>query len=168
MSKRLIRIFLCIMMGMWGGRAFACDCEMPSTLETSLEGATYAFVGKCVMSKTNWMSGGMKYGFEISESWKRRVDSFMIVNTPFEKECGVRFEEGKSYLVFVEKKFTHKTNRCLGTQALDYVDIQELGESRSPAPSSLINPMIWTLTGLTVLGIFAVGFVILRRNKNTA
>ncbi|MCI4668655.1 MAG: hypothetical protein MRZ79_11015 [Bacteroidia bacterium] len=143
----------------------ACECETPSTEEIALTNSTFAFVGKCVLLNTNWMSGGMKYSFQVEKSWKKATPALMIVNVPFVQECGgMKFDIGKDYLVFVEKKFTPKSNRCMGTVPLGEADISSFGEGMSPQQSNMIQPLIWTISILAIMGLAIVLFVVLKRN----
>lgn len=141
-------------------QAQPCDCEPPASNNEALEAATYAFVGKCVLLNTNWMSGGMKYSFEVEKSWKKAAPRLIIVNSPFIQECGgMKFEVGKRYLVFVEKKFSHKTNRCMGSKAVVEEEVAALGEGMAPQPSKMVMPMIWTISILAVIFLALVIFV---------
>ncbi len=146
--------------------SFACECKLPASNEEALKASTFAFVGTCIQLNTNWMSGGMKYSFNVEKSWKGGTDKFMIVNAPFVNECGgMKFEVGKRYLVFVDKKFSPKTNRCLGTHEANPAEIEALGEGLEPQPSSLVQLMIWTISGLVFTFLLIVLFVVLKKNK---
>ncbi|WNJ16478.1 hypothetical protein [Pontibacter sp. G13] len=163
MSKYFLWALMLICMPLWG---LACECE---SIEDSqaVEQADFLFAGKCIGTNSNWMSGGMKYTFLVEHTWKRRLDSIFIVNTPFESQCGMAFEEGARYLVFVEKKFTPKTNACMGNRKIEdpETELSFLGESMAPEPSSLIFPMIGILSLLVIAGIAFLAFVVLRKKS---
>ncbi|MEZ4825302.1 MAG: hypothetical protein R3C61_03265 [Bacteroidia bacterium] len=80
----------------------------------AFESADLVFEGKVVFINTNWMAGGLKYSFEITRTWKRPAAKYLIVNTPWEKDCGYSFKADSSYIVFVNKKFGLKTDGCMG------------------------------------------------------
>lgn len=147
----------------------ACDCTPPASNEEALEASTFAFVGKCVLLNTNWMSGGMKYSFEVEQSWKQEAAPLMILNVPFIQDCGgVKFEVGKRYLVFVQKNFALKTNRCMGTKLAVEEEIQALGEGLSPQKSSMAQPLIWTISGLVIACLALIVFVVMRKNPSNS
>ncbi len=150
-----------------GARLWACDCE-PLAPAAAYDSATHIFVGTCIQVNSNWISGGMKYSFEVKEGWKKPTDRFYIVNTPFEKDCGVAFELGQEYLVYVRRIFTPKTSLCQGSKLLveAEADLAFLGNSKPPQASPLTVPMYWTLGGLGLFSIALLAFIVLRKNKN--
>lgn len=143
-------------------QADSCDCEEPS-LEVAFAAADFVVEGTCVFANTNWMSGGAKYTFEVAQSWKRSTDQLFVVNTPFESQCGAVFEEGKTYLVFVEKKFSFKTFACRGNRLAAGVDVTVLGDPMFPKKSPMATRMIWTISILALLASLFIGFVVLRK-----
>ena len=116
---------------------YACEC---SSLADSIafQQADLVFVGEVVGAETNWMSGGWKFSFLVKESWKQQTGQAYVVNSEWEKDCGYIFEQGKEYLVFVNRKFTPKTNTCMGNRPLQEAApfLALLGPGSSPRPSS--------------------------------
>lgn len=141
-----------------------CACE-PAPPAEAREAADIVFEGTCAYVNTNWISGGMKYAFTVERSWKRRIDRYYIVNTGFEKDCGVSFEQGKRYVVYVRKKFTPRTSRCMGTKKAEAAgpDLALLGEGIAPQPSALLLPMYWILGLLGLFSLAFLAFVVLRK-----
>lgn len=151
----------------WGPRlGLACDCT-PLSPQAAYDSVDYVLVGTCVQTNTNWISGGMKYSFQVDSCWKKPTDRLFIVNTPFEKDCGVAFVEGEKYLVYVRRIFTPKTNQCLGSKPLSEAeaDLAFLGKGVPPQSSDLIQPMYWTLGGLGLFSVLALAFIVLRNRK---
>lgn len=165
LSSMPVRFLLLALLLIWEIPAWACTCTPPATLEAALAQADVAFVGRCTFAESNWISGGMKYSFEVSQSWKKTTSQLFILSTPWEQDCGDSFEPGQSYLVFVRRKFTPKTYQCMGNQPLDDAQaaLAALGPGLSPAPSSLLMPMYWTLGILGALALLLIGFVVLRK-----
>lgn len=161
--KRLAAYLLLCLPGLWL-LAQACDCD-PLSPQAAQDSADIIFVGTCVHANTNWIAGGMKYSFEVHRGWKKPTDGFFVVSTPFVKDCGVPFEVGQRYLVYVRKKFTPKTDLCLGTKPLaeSEADLALLGEARPPQQSSLVVPMYWTIGILGALALAVVAFIVLRK-----
>ncbi len=142
----------------------AADCTCDSLLpKAAFVQADLVVLGKCVFVNTNWMSGGMKYTFEVVNTWKRHTDQLFVVNSPFPQDCGGQFEVGKEYVVFVEKSFTPKTNACMGNQLANQIDTSAFGEPLFPQTSAMANMMIWTISGLALLAGLFVAFVVLRK-----
>ena len=159
-----IAVFLFIGQILGVNSAHACECTPLSPVQAR-DSADIILSGTCVQVESNWISGGMKFAFQVDEYWKKRVDQLFIVTTPFQKECGVPFEEGKEYLIYVRKKFTPKTDICLGTKLLEVADadLALLGPGSSPQPSTLIMPMYLTIGGLCFLAMGILAFVVLKR-----
>ncbi|MEL7343020.1 MAG: hypothetical protein AAGM67_21230, partial [Bacteroidota bacterium] len=142
-----------------------CDCT-PLTAQEAVDQADLIFKGTCTRVTTNWIAGGMKYSFSIEESWKRRSDVHMIVNSGWESDCGFEFEEGQTYLVFANKKFSLQTTRCSGTSLYrEDLEAFSLLQDIAPAeiaPSPMVGMMIWTIAILGGFSILFVAFVVLR------
>jgi hypothetical protein len=156
-----LRLFLWAALWIAGtGPLAACPCD-----PDSVPPADYVFTGTCVYINTNWIAGGMKYSFEVQQSWGRRIDRYHIVSTPFDYNCGAVFEQGKTYLVYVRRKFTPKTDACMGTRSYDPSDpaLAALGQPMPPSPSPLTGTMIWTVSILALLASGFLAFVVLRR-----
>jgi len=105
----------------------------------------------------------MKYSFRVDSCWKKPSDRFFIVNTPFEKDCGVAFQQGQRYLVYVRRIFTPKTSQCLGSKPLEEAeaDLAFLGSAMAPRASSLVQPMYWVLGSLGLLSVLVLAFIVL-------
>ncbi|RMG25811.1 MAG: hypothetical protein D6730_10195 [Bacteroidetes bacterium] len=166
MNKRhFSRILLCLLLYAGSsGAAFACTCSPLSAAEAIAQ-ADLVFQGRVTSVETNWISGGWKFAFEVSQSWKKTTNRLYIVNTPWEKDCGYVFEQGREYLVFVKRKFTPKTNRCMGNkpieEAAEYLAL--LGRGNTPMRSANYTKMIWLVSLAGFLGLAFVAFVVLRK-----
>lgn len=148
-------------------RLFACEC-MDLGPQAQIDSADVVFDGTVIYVNTNWMSGGMKYTFQVHQTWKRRTDTLMVINSGFAStDCGYDFEEGKRYLVFARKKFSFKTDFCAGNTLIEEADIylSKLGPSQQPSQSSLISIMYWTMGALAVLVFAFMAFIVLRKRK---
>ncbi len=146
---------------------FACDCKTLD-FQAALDSANIVFVGQATEVTTNWMSGGWKATFVVENSWKMPTEGILVVNTPWEKDCGFIFEVGKKYLVYANKKFTTKTTICSRTRLLSEAgeDLQVLGKGMRPASKGKTPYMIALLSGLSLLGLIFLAFVVTRgRNK---
>ncbi|MEM6346020.1 MAG: hypothetical protein AAF927_19150 [Bacteroidota bacterium] len=164
-SKILTTYVLLLFVGIQTG--FACEC-IPLSTQAKIDSADIVFDGTVIYVNTNWMSGGMKYTFQVHQSWKRRTDTVMVINSGFATtDCGYTFEEGQRYLVFARKKFSFKTDACAGNMliadATNY--LSKLGQSQKPSQSSLVPLMYWTLSGLTVFALAFMAFIVLRKRK---
>ena len=148
---------------------FACEC-IPSSSQAKIDSADVVFDGTVIYVNTNWMSGGMKYTFQVHESWKRRTDTVMVINSGFATtDCGYTFEEGQRYLVFARKKFSFKTDLCAGNTLISDAEkyLAKLGQGQKPSQSSLVPIMYWTLSGLTIFALAFMAFIVLRKRKPT-
>lgn len=141
-----------------------CNCE-EKELKEAVAQADIAFSGTCVFVNTNWVAGGMKYTFAVDQTWRGGTDSLFIVHTEIESNCGYVFEKGETYLVLVRKKFSPKTDQCMGNRLLSSVDLSQLGPGNSPRTSSLMIPMFWTIGSLGLGVMLLVGFVLLRSRR---
>lgn len=142
----------------------ACDCKPVSTPD-AIEQAKVVFAGQVVDINTNWVSGGWKISFAVEEVYKDRADRFIIINTPWEKDCGIIFKKEARYLVYAERPYHFKTHSCMGTKFLEEAeaDLQLLGEGSAPSPSNAASSLNW-LMGLMVLGgMLFIAFVVLRK-----
>ncbi|MEO0470359.1 MAG: hypothetical protein AAF206_12100 [Bacteroidota bacterium] len=152
---------------MLSAQAANCDCEVPASDEAALEQADVAVAGRVVFVNTNWMSGGMKYSFQVEKSWKRSVDKLLIVNSPFSQECGQSFEDGQRYLLFANKKFGFKTNACAGSRLLTKQEEPFPNQtSFAPQRSAMAGIMLWTIVGICVFASSVLAFVVLRKKIN--
>ena len=144
-----------------------CD---PISLQQQIDQADIIFSGTCIFVNSNWISGGQKFVFEVEQTWKRRTDSIYIVNSKWEQDGGYTFQQGQSYLVYVDKGFTPKTNRCMGNKLLSEAtdDLKLLGQGQIPTNSSLVTPMIWTISFLGLFSFAFLGFIIFYKRKKPA
>lgn len=148
-----------------------CDCQ-PLSTEEAVAQADLIFKGTCTRVTTNWIAGGMKYSFAVEKAWKRRSDAHMIVNSGWESDCGFEFEEGQTYLVFANKKFSLQTTRCSGTTLYEdgsaYQSLLEEESEGEIAASPMVSMMIWTIAILGILSVVFVAFVVLKnRGKHS-
>lgn len=151
----------------WLGQVFACDCPAQS-LDALRKRATHIFVGKVVRVETNWMSGGMKYTFQVSETWQRETDNLLVVNSAFPKQCGYAFQQGETYLVYAAKKFSLRTDACGGSKPLSaaQADLAALGKGSPVRDSPLVSRIIWGMSIAMGIGLLFLAFVVLRGKFN--
>ena len=144
--------------------AQSCDCNEISQQE-AFDEANLIFDGVVVRVNTNWMSGGWKYTFKINQSWKRSTDQVLIINSPWKKDCGYIFKEGKRYLVYVRKKFSMKTYQCIGNMEFEeeHERLSSLGPSFEPSTSTQYGSILWIMSGMAALAMLALAFVVLRK-----
>lgn len=143
----------------------ACPCDSTMTAQDFIDGANQIFVGKVIGVNTNWISGGMKYSFEVEKTWKRGADRLLFVNTGWDYECGFPFVEGEKYLVYGVKKFSLKTSECMGTKALKEAeeDLKLLGVGAQTRKSGLVPMVGWAMGAMVVLAMAFLAFVIFRK-----
>lgn len=148
--------------------SYVCDPEV--SLQEQIDQADIIFSGTCLFVNTNWVAGGHKFVFKVDQYWKKQIDSLFIVNSKHETNGGFAFEKGQTYLVYVDKGFTPKTNICMGNKLLAHAeeDLQLLGKGNMPGKSSMIGPMMIGVSVLAFLSFVFLGFVVLRKKKNTA
>ncbi|MDP5171695.1 MAG: hypothetical protein NWR72_15720 [Bacteroidia bacterium] len=143
-----------------------CGCT-PLTAAEAVEQADLIIKGTLTYSTTNWMSGGMKYSFQVDEAWKRRCDALVVVNSGWEQDCGVSFKEGETYLIFINKKFSFQTNRCSGTalisEATATLGLLAEMEQAPIVSSPVVVKMYWTIGILGLASILFIAFVVLRK-----
>ncbi len=143
-----------------------CNC-VPLSQEEAVRQADLIFRGTLTYATTNWISGGMKYSFRVDQAWKRRSDVFTIVNSGWEQDCGVAFQVGEEYWVFVNKKFSLQTNRCNGTVQVSQnpslgAALAQLPESEIEA-SPQVRQMFWVIGLLGLFSVLFVAAVVLRK-----
>lgn len=160
-------LFVLLGIGLLSGlQAQDCPCDAPPEPVAASAAADIIFVGKVIRVNTNWMSGGMKFTFEVEQYWKHRVDQYFVVNSGWEeRECGYLFESGKRYLVFAKKKFSAKTDRCAGNLLLEEATPipAVLGPGNPPSSSPALPGMYLTLAVTGLLSVLFVAFVVLRK-----
>jgi len=148
-------------------RGIACPCDTATRTQEYIDASNQIFVGKVIGVNSNWISGGMKYSFEVEKTWKRGSDKLMVVNTGWDYECGFSFVEGKTYLVYGIKKFSLRTDTCMGTKAIEAAaeDLRLLGEGQLPRKSTM-GPMVgWAMGAMVLLFLAFFAFVILKKKK---
>lgn len=155
----LLMLTLCF----WAAASQACDC--PSVpIDTLRARATHIFVGKVVRVETNWMSGGMKYTFQVSQTWGKASDNMRVVNSAFVKQCGYPFREGETYLVYAKKKFSLRTDACGGSKPLSAAaaDLAILGKGQAIGELPNVARLWWQMSACIVLGLIFLAVVVLR------
>ncbi len=147
-------------------RGVACDCTPTDTIQKAILNADLIFEGTVLKSEPNWMSGGMKYTFEVARSWKGVSDRMAFVKSGWENECGYMFKEGESYIVFTTRTHTSKkTDRCSGNmgvaEAGDLLAI--LGPGATPEQPKDIGKIMWIMTLATLASMIFLVFVVVRK-----
>lgn len=162
----IVSLFLALSFSV--SRCFACPCDSIKSTQDFIDGANQIFVGKVVGINTNWISGGMKYSFEVEKTWKRGADRLLVVNTGWDYECGSVFEEGQKYLIYGQKKFSLKTNACMGTKALKDAeeDLRLLGEGAAPRKSAVVPIAGWGMGAMILLAMGFLAFIIFKKNAH--
>lgn len=91
--------------------ANACLCER-RTLAEALNESDQVFIGT-ILNRAESDSGQVHYLVIITRMFKGSKADSLIIRTGFGGgDCGVRFEIGKSYVIFSRQQ---QTNRCIGT-----------------------------------------------------
>jgi len=161
-----ITIILILCLGFIPNKFVYADCTCkPVEITTAYNTADLIIEGEVVRITTNWISGGWKYTFKIDRSWKRSTDRVLFINSPWEKDCGSIFEEGKSYIVFIDKGFTMKTQQCMGNVLVEEADatLSYLEEGTPPTASPQVPYINFTLIILGVLALLFMAVVVLRK-----
>ncbi len=149
---------------------WACECDLPLSPQAAADSADIIFEGQLVHQTTNWMSGGMKFTFAVRQYWKNRVDSVMVINSGFEQtDCGYAFQKDRVYLVYGQKKFSVKTDRCSGTKPIEEaaLDLQLLGPGLVPGPSPYLPLVSGSVLWATILALVFMAVIVLRKRKTT-
>jgi hypothetical protein len=165
-SMRFFFFATLLMASFLGLRAQECPCEPKNSPQEAIVAADIIFVGKLLRAETNWMSGGMKYAFEVERTWKMDADRMLYVNSEFERDCGYAFREGERYLVYANKLFTtKKTDSCSGSKPLleAEADLAILGQGSPTQTPASLNRAMWTMGLLIVGGILFLVLVVLRK-----
>lgn len=142
----------------------ACTCT-DTTFAARKAQATHIFEGKVVRVESNWMSGGMKYTFAVARTWGTDSDHILVINTPFDRDCGYHFEEGRTYLVYATRKFTLKTFFCSGNALIGQAgaDLARLGPGNTTHASLLAPKVMWLVGLMGALATLFVGLVVTRK-----
>lgn len=142
--------------------AFACDCPEGPEFPAVIDSSNVVFRGVCLDKNTNWVSSGMKYTFQVNESWVRTIEPFTSINSPRPGLCGYPFEVGKEYLVYVNKTYSLRTSICDPTKPIEEAsaDLAVLGPgfevSASPGAGGLKILMIVVPALALVFVVFVV------------
>ena len=101
-----------------GGAALACSCAPRGPLANTYAAADAVFSGEVLEGR--WEGRRFMAKFRVNGAWKGVSGSTAAVETgSFVAGCGVRFEPGKSYLVYAQRAAGGlATNVCLGTRRL--------------------------------------------------
>ena len=162
--KNFFYALLSLVVFNYPGHVLACECENISN-ELAIAQADLILRGRVVSIETNWMSGGWKFTFLVNETWKGESGQAYVVNSQWEKDCGYLFKQGSEYLVFVNRKFTPKTDACMGNRHIKQADdiLRLLGPGNAIRPQSPQAGMFnYIITGLAVMGILFMLVVVLR------
>ena len=143
----------------------SCPCDSIPGFESAYQSANVVFRGVPVKVIPNWVSGGLKATFRVSESWKRSIETWFTLNVPEPANCGISFTENKDWLVYVYKTHSYNTDSCSRTRpaARAAEDIVRLGKSMSPAVNSSINRWMLIMGGMVFAGMAFIAFVVMRK-----
>ncbi|MEZ4772982.1 MAG: hypothetical protein R3D00_07360 [Bacteroidia bacterium] len=166
MKKLLFAVLfsLCLLTGQ--ALAQPCSCEPDTDITQSFADADLVFEGKVVFVNTNWMSGGLKYSFEVNRTWKRPAAKYLIVNAPWEKDCGYPFKADSTYLVFVKKKFGLKTDGCMGNTLISHISGEvPFAQDAFPPQNSTADTsfLAYTLGFAVLLSFLFIAMVVFRK-----
>lgn len=180
MKHKLSMIQLFVLIGWLAGllvinvpRTYACSCAMPSSASVEMRNSGAVFAGKVVSAERDNLAGGysqMSVTFEVSDVWKGNVKDTVVVTTGMGGgDCGSDFVVGEEYLVYAYGSGPYSTSSCSRTSVLSAAteDLEELGESTKPEPSSQFNslnslPLIIGVCGAVMLVMFAAAFLLYR------
>ena len=101
-----------------GAEARACSCAPRGSLAKAYAAADAVFAGEVLEGR--WEGRRFLAALRVTGAWKGVSGSTAAVETgSFVSGCGVRFEPGKSYLVYARRSAAGlATNVCLGTRRL--------------------------------------------------
>jgi hypothetical protein len=177
----LSSIFLSFMTIFIPSSVYACSCAQPLSVEEELSRSTEVFAGRVLKVKEQRsMDGSMTKAalFEVSEIWKGRSESQIIIHTGSSgADCGYHFEEDKEYLVYANPSTMYGDKELLVTIICDRTkvlaqaqeDLAILGEGKAPteqvnieAELNRTHSYVWVIViGIAVIGIMV--FFIARR-----
>lgn len=108
--RQVVRILLGVFAGLalvmsrwWAPEAAACSCATPADPIQAADASNSVFVGKVVMLDSS--EKNLIATLRVSKRWKGDLDPELTVYTALsEASCGFKFEKGKDYLVYAEKK----------------------------------------------------------------
>ncbi len=146
-----------------------CTCQDSISIHEAKEQADYVFAGEVIQLDSDWISGGWKFTFKVATSWKKPIERLQVIHTAWEKDCGYIFEEGRMYVVFVQKKFTPKTFKCMGNRPILTLNegIKLLGKGMPPQPSPARISMYWIIGILAAMIMLGMLFIVLRKKNHT-
>ena len=127
-------------------QAFACSCAPPDSPSEELTRSAAVFSGKVIdireykdpNSTTISSTDPTTVVFEVDTVWKGPSNATVYFTTPrSEASCGFSFAEGEEYIVY--SRNGSSVSLCSRTNTLSQaqVDLEELGEGRSPQPGSV-------------------------------
>lgn len=149
------------------GEAYACSCALISTPEEELEYSAAVFSGTVTKVKEGRSRLG-RATFDVKESWKGvSGESVSVYGHGDGIFCGLNYDEGKSYLVYAERrgKDDLKAAQCTSTKLLSKAseDLRALGPPESELPETGGPDLQTALATLGFLGFAALFAVAVRR-----
>jgi hypothetical protein len=142
-SLLLISSFIFVMLVHFSIPAYACDCVIPSSVETEFSQSDAVFSGKVISIKESRSPGGYvkkEIIFEVYKTWKGLEDSQVKITTGQSGgDCGYHFIPNGEYLVYGRKSDMYGKNQ-LGTGICDRTvdleaaieDLKILGNGKLP------------------------------------
>jgi hypothetical protein len=100
--------------------AGACQCVTPLSIQTAYQRADLVVTGQAQqVAVLDAASQTTETTFQISASWKADAVSELVVVSG--ETCAEKFEQGKTWLVFLTKldNGRYATNRCVGNLPLE-------------------------------------------------
>ncbi|MCA0754157.1 hypothetical protein KP806_03800 [Paenibacillus sp. N4] len=105
----------------WPGKAAACTCAEPVSVQEIKQRSHAVFEGKAVSVKESSLalfgSSSKAVSFQVNEVWKGQVaPTITVITAGASDSCGFAFEEGERYLVYAsERDGNLEAGLCGGT-----------------------------------------------------
>lgn len=117
-TSRFAAFGVFVLLSFWGVNAFACKCERSID---PVKGSVMVFWGKVTEIKPRGAQDRVK--FDVSTLYKgdEEKSSILVYTNRFNHDCGFRFEEDKTYMVYAYDFYPRgvATSACWGTHAAE-------------------------------------------------
>ena len=119
---------------------FACDCIKPANdniqelVEADYKNSEAVFSGEVIEISNSPGSNIVEVKFKVEKSWKNVLQREVVLVADRGKDCGYKFEFGKTYLVYAQGKANNlETNICTRTSTSELnKDINFLNKIKNP------------------------------------
>lgn len=145
----------------------ACDCDESKTLDDHIAKANVIVLGTCNNIISNPIKGGLNVSFQVDSSWVRAIEPNATFHTKPDNQCGFKFEVGKRYIIFGNKRHqTVETSICQPNQLFEEGGealMAKLGQGFTPGREAMAMRMNLILLCMGLGALLFIAFVVLRK-----